>query len=45
MASSKNESEIEYIKQLDSDTNKLISVFGAGSISDLSSKPAYRWLP
>ncbi|MCL4373582.1 MAG: hypothetical protein M1360_01450 [Candidatus Marsarchaeota archaeon] len=41
----KADSEMEFMKQLDSDTLKLITAFGAGSVSKLAEKPKYRWLP
>ncbi len=38
-------SEIEFMKQLDMDTQKLITSFGASSVSEIPEKPNYRWLP
>ena len=36
--------KIEFMRQLDSDTQKLISNFGASSVSELAEKPNHRWL-
>ncbi len=36
--------EIGYMKQLEVDTNRLVSDFGASSVIELIKKPSFRWL-
>ncbi len=43
-ATEEEHSETEFMKQLEIDTQKLVTSFGAGSVSEIPEKPNYRWL-